>query len=174
MAQTTDYFCMLNCGNYYPFFILGVFTTKYGLLKKVNQANWLFSLSVVGYLVLFVVNMPLHALASLNNHIFLPFCMVWVVVSLFIGRHGKSSWMERVLDYVGKRTLDVYVLHYFFIFQIHLPDLAGKLEWSGNTLLTFMLAMFLSVVVTTLSVGVGNILHHGKWIERLAYGKSSK
>lgn len=171
MAQTTDYFCMLNCGNFYPFFILGVFTTKYGLLKKVNQANWLFSLCVVGYIVLFAAVMPLHVLVSLNNHIFLPFCMVFVVVTLFIRRHGKSFWMERVLDYVGKRTLDVYVLHYFFICQIHLPDLVDKLETSGNILLTFVLAMFLSIVVTTLSVVGGNILHHGKWIERLVVCK---
>ena len=165
---------MLNCGNFYPFFILGVFTTKYKLLEKLKQANWLFSLCVVGYLVLFIVDMPIHALVSLNKHIFLPFCMVCVVVILFVERHGKTSRVERVLDYVGKRTLDVYVIHYFFIWQIHLSGLAKSLEVSGNSLITFVLAIFLSSIVTALAICVGNILHHGIWIERLVYGKLVK
>ena len=171
MAQTVDYFCLLNCGNFYPFFILGVFTAKYGLLEKVRKANWLFSLCVVGYVALFLVEMPLHALDSLNKHIFLPFCMVAVVVMLFMGRHGKTSPVERVLDYVGKRTLDVYVIHYFFVSQIHLADIGKAWEASGNALLSFVLAVFLSAIVTVLSIGVGNVLHHGKWIERIVYGK---
>lgn len=87
-------------------------------------------------------------------------------------RHGKTSLAERVLDYVGKRTLNVYVIHYFFINQVHLPEYAEKWESSGNALITFVLAVFLSVVITTLSIGVGNVLHHGKWIERIVYGKS--
>lgn len=170
-AQTVDYFCVLNCGNFYPFFILGVFTTKYGLLDKVKRANWLFSLCVVGYIVSFVVDMPIHVLVSLNKHIFLPFCMVLIVVTLFVARHGETSRMERVLDYVGKRTLDVYVIHYFFIWQIHLSDLAKAWEASGNALLTFVLAFLLSAIVTALAIGVGNILHHGIWIEKIVYGK---
>lgn len=170
-AQTIDYFCILNCGNFYPFFMLGVFTTKYGLLEKVRQANWLFSLCVVGYIVLFLVDMPVHALASLNKHVFLPFCMVFIVVSIFIGRHGKTSRLERVLDYVGKRTLDVYVIHYFFMGQIHLTGLAGGWEASGNALLAFVLALFLSALVTALTIGIGNVLHYGRWIEKFVYGK---
>lgn len=35
-AQTKDYFCMLNCGNFYPFFMLGVMTTKYNFLDKMT------------------------------------------------------------------------------------------------------------------------------------------
>ena len=114
--------------------MLGVFTTKYRLLEKMKQANWLFALCMVGYIVLFLVDMPVHALASLNKHVFLPFCMVFIVVSIFIGRHGKTSRLERVLDYVGKRTLDVYVIHYFFMGQIHLADLVGGMGSFGQCL----------------------------------------
>ncbi len=79
--------------------------------------------------------------------------------------------MERVLDYVGTRTLDVYVIHYFFISQIHLSEIAKDLEATDNALLVFVLAIFLSVIVTTLAIGVGNILHHGTWIKKIVYGK---
>lgn len=170
-AQTKDYFCMLNCGNFYPFFILGVMTTKYNLLDKMHKANWLFSLCIVAYAFLFCVDMPFHALVSLNKHIFLPFCMVYIVVTLFVGRHGAMSYGEKVLDFVGKRTLDIYVIHYFFINMIHLKDLGINWEVTDNSLLMFIVAVGLSVVITALSIGVGYILHKGKIIEKIVYGK---
>ena len=170
-AQTKDYFCMLNCGNFYPFFILGVMTTKYNLLDKMHKANWLFSLCIVAYAFLFCVDMPFHALASLNKHIFLPFCMVYIVVTLFVGRHGAMSYGEKILDFVGKRTLDIYVIHYFFIKMIHLKDLGINWEVTDNSLLMFIVAVGLSVVITALSIGVGYILHKGKIIEKIVYGK---
>ena len=170
-AQTKDYFCMLNCGNFYLFFMLGVFTTKYRLLEKEKNANWLFSVCIVLYAVLFCVEMPIHALDSLNRHILMPFCMVFVIVTLFMARHGETSRFERILDYVGKRTLDVYVLHYFFISVVHLQDVGKYMEESGNSLLMFVLAVGLATVITALSVGVGNVLHKGRLIQKLVYGK---
>lgn len=170
-AQTKDYFCMLNCGNFYPFFILGVMTTKYNFLDKMPKANWLFSLCIVAYAFLFFVDMPFHALVSLNKHIFLPFCMVYIVVNLFVSRHGATSCWESLLDFVGKRTLDIYVIHYFFISMIHLKDLGNNWEITGNSLLMFIVAIGLSVVITALSIGVGYILHKGKIIEKFVYGK---
>lgn len=170
-AQTKDYFCMLNCGNFYPFFILGVMTTKYNLLDKMHKANWLFSLCIVAYAFLFCVDMPFHALVSLNKHIFLPFCMVYIVVNLFVSRHGATSCWESLLDFVGKRTLDIYVIHYFFINMIHLKDLGINWEGTDNSLFMFIVAVGLSVVITALSIGVGYILHKGKIIEKFVYGK---
>lgn len=170
-AQTKDYFCMLNCGNFYPFFMLGVMTTKYNLLNKIQKANWVFSLCVVGYAFLFCVDMPFHALVSLNKHIFLPFCMVYIVVTLFVGRHGATSCWENILDFVGKRTLDIYVIHYFFISMIHLKNLGNNWEGTENSLLMFIVAIGLSVVITALSIGVGYVLHQGRIIEKFVYGK---
>ena len=170
-AQTKDYFCMLNCGNFYPFFMLGVMTTKYNLLDKMQKANWLFSLCIVAYAFLFCVDMPFHALVSLNKHIFLPFCMVYIVVNLFVSRHGATSCWENILDFVGKRTLDIYVIHYFFISMIHLKDLGNNWEGTENSLLMFIVAIGLSVVITALSIGVGYVLHQGRIIEKFVYGK---
>lgn len=170
-AQTKDYFCMLNCGNFYPFFMLGVMTTKYNLLNKMHKVNWLFSLCIVAYAFLFCVDMPFHALVSLNKHIFLPFYMVYIVVTLFVGRHGATSYGEKILDFVGKRTLDIYVIHYFFISMIHLKDLGNNWEGTENSLLMFIVAIGLSVVITALSIGVGYVLHQGRIIEKFVYGK---
>lgn len=171
VAQTRDYFCILNCGNFYPFFMLGVFTSKYKLLEKLKRANWLFSLCLAVYAVLFCVDMPVHALVSLNKHIFLPFCMVVICVSLFLLRHDRNSLVERTLDLMGRRTLDIYMIHYFFVSQIHFAYLGTYLETSGNSLLLFVLAFLASAVIAVLSMGIGEVLHKGRLIERFVYGK---
>ena len=170
-AQTKDYFCMLNCGNFYPFFMLGVFATKYKLLERAKQSNWLFSLCIVMYALLFCIEMPVHALASLNKHIFLPFCMVVVVVTLFMSRHHKTSRIEQLLEVVGKRTLDIYMIHYFFVGKISLGNIGSELEITHNSLLLFVFAFLLSLIVVILSVGIGEVLHKGRLIERIVYGK---
>lgn len=160
-AQTTDYFCMLNCGNFYPFFMLGVFATKYKLLERAKQSNWLFSLCIVMYALLFCIEMPVHALASLNKHIFLPFCMVVVVVTLFMSRHHKTSRFEQLMEIVGKRTLDIYMIHYFFVREISLVRFGVELEETHNSLLLFIMVFLLSLVVIMLSIGIGEVLHKG-------------
>lgn len=151
--------------------MLGVFTTKYGLLKRLNNANWLFSLCLVVYAVLFCVDMPVHALVSLNKHLFLPFCMVVVVVTLFMARNGKTSYVEHMLEEMGKRTLDIYMIHYFFVSMISLTMVGEWLETSGNTLVLIVAVLMLSVIVTALSVGIGEVLHKGVLINKWVYGK---
>ena len=45
------------------------------------------------------------------------------------------------------------------------------MEETGNSLLMFVLAIGLATVITALSVGVGNVLHKGRLIQKLVYGK---
>lgn len=169
-AQTNDYFCLLNCANFYPFFILGVFATKYRLLEKLRHANWLYSLCAAAYLALFCASMPIHALDSLSRHLLMPLCMVVVIVFLFMSRESETSRIERILEYTGKRTLDVYVIHYFLITHIHLETMDRWLESTGNVVLSVAASFALSIVVTAMSIGIGNMLHKGRWIEKVAFG----
>lgn len=170
-AQNADYFCLLNCGNFYPFFMLGVFTTKYKLLDKVKRSNWLFSVCLFSYIVLFNIEIPFHAFLSLNRHIILPFCMLYVIVTLFLARNGKNSPLEKILEYVGKRTLDIYVIHYFIICHLHLGFLDKWMETTDNILLSLFLSIFIAVIVLCLSMFVGSVLHKGVLIEKIAFGK---
>ena len=117
-------------------------------LSQVFTCHYLCFFLVLGRMYFFCVDMPFHALVSLNKHIFLPFCMVYIVVNLFVCRHGTTSCREALLDFVGKRTLDIYVIQYFFISMIHLKDLGNNWEGTENSLLMFIVAIGLSIVVT--------------------------
>lgn len=55
--------------------------------------------------------------------------------------------------------------------MIHLKDLGNNWEVTDNSLLMFIVAIGLSVVITALSIGVGYVLHQGRIIEKFVYGK---
>ena len=72
-AQTNDPLCLLNCGNFYPFFILGVFSRRYGLVGWLQSHNWLYTLSLIGWPLLFFADIPISLADSIVRHILMPF-----------------------------------------------------------------------------------------------------
>ena len=44
-----------------------------------------------------------------------PLCALLVIMPLFVNRECSSSYDERIMGFVGRHTLDVYFIHYFFI-----------------------------------------------------------
>lgn len=170
-SQDADLFCLLDCANYYPFFILGVFTTKYHLIELLKRYSWIYSVALIGYLVFMLLPIPIHAADSLNRHILIPLCAVIVITSLFVARHGCNSHLERGVEYVGKHTLDIYVIHYLILSTINLSVADRWLTLSGNHFISLCLASLIALLVLLCSIGVGLLLHRSPLIETVVYGK---
>lgn len=170
-AQKKDLFCLLDCANHYPFFILGVMASKYRLLEQLRHNNWLLSIGIIGYSILMLIDFPFHVAVSLSKHIFTPLCMVVVVCSLFLSRHGKTSGIEIVSEYIGRHTLDIYVIHYFLLSSVHFSELSYRLTSTNNDLLSALIAISITLVIVAISIGIGNILHQSRWITNIVYGE---
>lgn len=171
-AQSIDPLCLLNCANFYPFFILGAFTTKYGLLQKLEERNWLLTLGMAGFVCLFVYAAPIHALQSVIKHILLPLCALLAVVYLFLRRKGETSRVERQLEHIGRNTLDIYVLHYFLVANINLQSAGRWMGDSDNAFLAALTAAALALAVTYLCVAAGRMLHASDAVNRFVYGRN--
>ncbi|MGM9713808.1 MAG: acyltransferase family protein [Prevotella sp.] len=157
-AQTNDPFCLLNCGNFYPFFILGVFSRRYGLVGWLIRHNWLYTLSLVGWPMLFFADIPHGFADSIVRHILMPFFAVAVFVTIFYTRAESSSRVENILAYLGRHTLDIYAIHYFILLMIRLSTVDRWFEDSGNIFLSIIFTMALSLVVALMSAIVGQVL----------------
>lgn len=70
---------------------------------------------------------------------------------------SSSSWIGRHLQMIGRYTLDIYFIHYFF-----LPRNLGMMgEWfrvNPNPLIEYVLAMLIAVVLIAASLLVGQII----------------
>ena len=173
-AQTKDPFCLLNCGNFYLFFICGVFSRKYGFLDIIKRNNWIYSVALIGYLVLFNVSTTNGFVESFLIHMIIPLCAVVVVVCILYERENCNSFIERRLSYIGTHTLDIYVLHYFIVSNVKLSLLDDWLEKNGNVFLSVLITLFLSVIITFVSIYIGKILHKSKFIEVVTFGRIDK
>lgn len=59
---------------------------------------------------------------------------------LFVNRECCSSYVERVMRYVGSHTLDVYLIHYFFITTLDVMN-----DWLRDIYSVTSIEFFLSL-----------------------------
>lgn len=66
---------------------------------------------------------------------------------LFVNRECSSSYDERIMGFVGRHTLDVYLIHYFFIMTLDVMN-----DWLRDiycvTSITFSLSLCRPCVCT--------------------------
>ena len=74
----------------------------------------------------------------------------------------------RALQYIGRRTLDIYLLHYFFIPL--LPQLGRILESGNNVVLELAIGGGISLLVIGLCLVVSNILRTSPILAKYLFG----
>lgn len=110
---------------YFQYFVLGVLARKYidRFFRLLNDRRFnLATLALYGgslfLLVLFDMRDTVPALGRTLAFFVAPYSGLLVVFTLFYKlRRGfaRSGAVSRTLQFIGRRTLDIYQLHYFFI-----------------------------------------------------------
>ena len=97
------------------------------------------------------------------------------VFSLFASHadyFNHNGQISRTMQYVGTRTLDIYLLHYFF-----LPNLSFMKPYfihNGNPALEFLLAALLAIVVLCISLAFSVIIRHSEFLAHFLFGVKSE
>lgn len=166
----TDVMCLLNAASFYPFFVMGYIVKKYNLMEKLQRQNWIFSISLITYLFMFAFPFQNHALHTLTWRLLMPLTGILSCLLVFANRENEDSWIERQLSFIGKNTLDVYILHYFLISSINLTMVGQWFDGTNNGLLATILAIIITVPITYLSVYAGKLLRKSKFLNDYAFG----
>ena len=100
---------------------------------------------------------------------------MWMVFTFF---RLSASWLQKIhfsrpLQYVGTRTLDVYLIHYFFLPRF-LMVYSPQLHAYHNSLFEFVVIMAISLIVLLASLIVSYILCLSPFLARYLFGKSNK
>lgn len=99
-----------------------------------------------------------------------------MIVFMFFRRYQHSFTSDRrlgsVMQYVGRRTLDIYLLHYFFIFT---NDLTGlKSVFDGSPVIELCCSLVFSAIIVGLCLIVSNVLRVSPFISRYCFGVKVK
>ena len=158
-----------------PCFFLGIIIGKYSLLDKLNSTTFTFLLfifiaSYVIRYVPFIVNSQwiLKTVEKVTGWI-TPIAGTLFVVNLF--KIGVSQTTGKWLSLLGRNSLQIYILHVFFVIQ--LPAIGQFILYQkGMTcvLLQFVYSFIITSIAITLSLLTARVLQRSPLLNSMFFG----
>lgn len=154
-AYLWNVMCLENLTKYMQFFAVGIMCRKHSKLFMRFISNE----KIKGLLILlFIFALFLYFNSSLqqkfslifqlNHDIFIRYLGLFMVFSFFHSKRAfweKENKLTKSFLFVGRRTLDIYLIHYFFI-----PNLQFMHDWIAQSdifLIQLILATFISICI---------------------------
>lgn len=95
-----------------------------------------------------------------------------VVVYSYFRKYAESfdstKRFGRILQFVGRRTLDIYLLHYFFL--PHLPQIGDFLKMSNNVVVELLLGLGLSLLIIGVCLCISNVIRISPFLGKYLFG----
>lgn len=165
-------FLSVGLWRYYLFFYIGTLVRRhFDSFVRVTSKPWVIILITIGFFAISLTDHPdSHILEYFRFNLggVLGMIMVFVIFRL------SADWLKqlhlsRPLQYVGTRTLDIYLLHYFFLPRF-LMAYSPQLHAYNNSLLEFFVIMSIALVVLLLSLLASYILRLSPFLAKYLFG----
>lgn len=163
---------------YFPFFIYGNIVHRYwDQAQKLMDSRWFYPVIVVVVIFAAMDTLKWHTLRmawAILPLTLARFILLTMVVMYF--RHyqeyfTKFSVMGASLQYIGRRTLDIYLIHYLF-----LPDLptigAFFDKYRHNFVLDTLTTVVTALLVIAFCIITSNILRVSPFFRKWLFGRS--
>lgn len=172
-----ELFCLEHCFFFYPFFMMGYYFRRYNIMEVVKSKNWMFTISLVGFICLLNANIEIHALRFLSERIVRPTFAILAISYLFVIREDKNTQIEEWLNRIGTKTLDIYMYHSFFLSgSFVIFDLQGLKNYemiNSNPIIYLILAMLVTFFLSYVSIAIGYLVRKSDFLGKIVYGNFS-
>jgi fucose 4-O-acetylase-like acetyltransferase len=169
---------LIQVMQYLPFFIYGNIVHRYwDKSQKVMDSKWFFPLIIVIVIFCTLDVLKWHTMRLQWTNIPLTlskFILLTVVFMYFRHYHQyftKMTWIGRTLQYIGRRTLDIYLIHFLFM-----PNLPGIGTFFTTNRHNFVVDTTLSVLIGMVIIGfcivTSNILRVSPLLKKWLFGRS--
>lgn len=111
---------LLDIGHlsYYQFFTIGYLVAKYRLLDRIF-CNWGYTLSLVLFVCLYITFRHIGIKLTIGGIVISPLLPLLAIYTIFfLFRSMDTSKTAKVLNWMGRHSLEIYILHFFFLFKI--------------------------------------------------------
>lgn len=167
---------------FFPYFCFGIICNQYKLIEKVMSKNWVYTISLLifGFLTYWITIEGNHIPKQSVTGCVLPISAIVLLIYLFKEGLSGASKAELWLQKLGKHSLEVYILHLFFLFpmyrvgeyvQEHVNNVVGgQLVFFVQTITS----LIVSVVIVYLCYLVMNIINKSSLLSLLLLGRKSE
>ncbi len=170
----------INTYNYYIFFVFGILCKKnIDTWNKITE-NKNYMLTII---LCFILTAYIYITSTANNRIEFSINYAIYHIAAFMGvtwffsyiKHHATFFTEstigKVLQFIGRRTLDIYLLHYFLIPR-NMTYITNYLE--GNYALEFIITMILALLVILMCLIVSSIFRINPILKQYLFGVKQK
>ena len=161
---------------YYLFFFFGTLVRHhFDAFIRLTNRTWVIVAVTVSF---FAISLTDHPANPVLEYLRFNVGGILGMVMVFTFFRLSDVWLQRLclsrpLQYVGTRTLDVYLLHYFFLPHF-LSAYAARLFAYDSQLLEFLVAMFFALGVLLLSLLASYILRLSPFLARILFGVNTR
>jgi len=147
-----------------PYFIYGVSLNIIPEIKeKIESDNIIFSVSFISIFAF--------AYIGLNSTLCsLIVAFSYINVMVFFFRRTCNNRYNATVEYIAKRTLDIYLFHFFLLpaFVVEMPAVFNP---DTNILITLVLIIVLSLIVLLGTLALTKFIEYSKILSFLMLGK---
>ena len=157
----------------YPYFALGCFVARHFDIKKLLN-NHVYSIGIMVFIAILFVNVPYTNILGIGIQALTGiYCTFYLFVVCYT--HGS------IIDYfkrIGKETLYIYILHFFFAFKI--IQLGDYFIWLSQTskmgyvtcfTLQLIYSILVSFIIVRLTLFTTKLIKTSKILSLLLFGE---
>lgn len=172
-----NYTCLNQVFMYLPFFLFGNIVHRYWQqAQRVMDAKWFYSIVVaivvwatVDYIKLHTLRMAWANVPSTLSKFGL-LIIVFMYFRYYKDHFTKFTAAGNCLQYIGRRTLDIYLLHFFFMPNV--PTIGKFFDaYRGNFVLDIVLSVTMALVIIGFCIVASNILRVSPIFRKYLFGK---
>ena len=172
-----NYSSLVEMIRYFPFFLYGAIVHRYwDRAQRLMDSRWFFPLIALLALITTLEVIKWHTLrmewASLP-HTLAMFLLLTIVFMFF--RHYSDFFSDktvlgRSLQFIGRRTLDIYLLHYFFLPKLPMVGEFFRVN-RHNFILDTTAALAVALVVVAFCVITSQLLRVSPFLKKYLFGR---
>ena len=168
---------LLQVMQYFPFFIYGNMVRRYwSQTQRIMDSKWFFPVLVVIVIFCTLDVLKWHSMCMEWANIpttLSKFILLTIVFMYFRHYHQyftRMTWIGRSLQYIGRRTLDIYLIH--FLFMPNLPGVGNFFDANRNNfMMDITLSVLIGLVIIGFSIITSNILRISPFLRKYLFGK---
>ena len=172
-----NYSSLVEMIRYFPFFLYGAIVHRYwDRAQRLMDSRWFFPLVVLLALITTLEVIKWHYFrlewASLPHTLamFLLLTMVFMFFRHYSDFFSDKTVLGRSLQFIGRRTLDIYLLHYFFLPKLPMVGEFFRVN-RHNIILDTTAALAVALVVVAFCVITSQLLRVSPFLKKYLFGR---
>ncbi len=163
----------------YCYFTVGYLVSKYNLLERYidNHSN-IYTVAIVIFISLFSISVILPGVNVPLSGRLIPFAAIYIIFYIFKNKIKAKNYISRSFGYLGRHTLDIYILHSFFLVKlpfigdvIHSLSLSSGTAW-GGVIIGICFSLAISVVILAFCFLIWQLIRPSDILSQLFLGRT--